>query len=126
MGYFKYMPFERFVSVRRGRIRFTRPGAFNDPFEMPALKTAEAEAVRRAGLAGLSAQTGDIVGGLSRGYIPSAALVPAISYFLGTVPELTKRQAMSAPSEVAIDKIRKIDEVFGILSRSMTAGNLLL
>jgi Protein of unknown function (DUF2971) len=126
MRYFKYISFERFESLRRRRIRFTQPGAFNDPFEMPAFKAAEAEAERRAGLAGLSAQTGEILGGLSKGYIPQAAFVPPISYFLGTAPEATKRQSKPIPSEMAIDKIRKIDQVFGILSLSMTADNLLL
>ena len=28
MGYFKYVPFERFESLRGGGIRFTKPGAF--------------------------------------------------------------------------------------------------
>jgi Protein of unknown function (DUF2971) len=127
MGYFKYISFERFESLRCRRIRFTQPGAFNDPFEMPAFKAAEAEAVRRAaGLAGLSAQTGEILDGLSKGHIPPAALALPISYFLGTAPEATKRQSKPIPSEMAIDNICKIDQVFGILSLSMTADNLLL
>ena len=126
MAYFKYIPFERFESFRRRRIRFTQPGAFNDPFEMPAFKAKEAEAARLAGLAGLGVQTGEILGGLSQGHIPAAAFVPPISYFLGTAPETTKRQSRPIPSETAIDKIRKIDQVFGILSFSMTADNLLL
>jgi DUF2971 family protein len=126
MGYYKYMALERLASVRQGRIRFTQPGAFNDPFEMPAFKAAEARAMRLAGLAGLTTQTGEILTGLSQGQIPAAAFVPPISYFLGTAPEPERRQAKPVPSERAIDKIRKIDEVFGILSLSMTADNLLL
>jgi hypothetical protein len=82
--------------------------------------------MRLAGLAGLTTQTGEILTGLSQGQIPAAAFVPPISYFLGTAPEPERRQAKPVPSERAIDKIRKIDEVFGILSLSMTADNLLL
>jgi Protein of unknown function (DUF2971) len=123
MGYFKYIPFERFESLRRGRIRFTQPGAFNDPFEMPTFKAREAEAVRRAGLAGLTAQTGEIQQGLSQGRIPDAAFVPPIYYFMGMVPP---RQQQAIPSEQAINKLKKIDQVFGILSLSTTSDNLLL
>jgi hypothetical protein len=126
MGYYKYMVLERLASVRQGRIRFTQPGAFNDPFEMPAFKAAEARAMRLAGLGGLLTQTNEILAGLSQGQIPAAASVPPISYFLGTVPEPARGQAKPVPSEQAIDKIRKIDEMFGILSLSMTADNLLL
>jgi hypothetical protein len=126
MGHFKYISFDRFECLRRQRIRFTQPGAFNDPFEMPAFKAKEAEEVRRAGLAGLSVQTEDILDGLWKGYIPRAAFVSPFSYFSGTAPQATKRQSRPVPSEMAIGKIRKIDEVFGILSLSMTADNLLL
>jgi hypothetical protein len=126
MGYFKYMSLERLKSVYEQHIRFTQPGAFNDPFEMPAFKAAEAEAIRRAGLAGLIDQTGEIQEGLSHGYIPKAAFELPISYFLGTAPSQMERQSKPIPSEQAIDKIRKIDEIFGILSVSMTANNLLL
>jgi hypothetical protein len=124
MGYYKYMALERFASIRQGRVRFTQPGAFNDPFEMPAFKAAEA--MRLAGLAGLTTQTGEILTGLSQGQIPAAAFVPPISYFLGTAPDPARGRAKPVPSKQAIDKIRKIDEVFGILSLSMTADNLLL
>jgi hypothetical protein len=122
MGYFKYIPFDRFESFRGGRIRFTQPGAFNDPFEMPAFKAAEAEAVRR-GLSGLTAQTGEIQRGLTQGQIPDAAFIPPIYYFWGLAPTPAKKVA---PSQQAVDKLKMIDEVFGILSLSMTADNLLL
>jgi hypothetical protein len=123
MGYFKYIPFERFESFRGGRIRFTQPGAFNDPFEMPAFKAKEAEAARLAGLAGLSTQTAEIQQGLSQGRIPDAALIPPIFYFWGMAP---KREPPAIPSEAAIDKLKRIDQEFGILSLSMTSDNLLL
>jgi hypothetical protein len=123
MSYFKYIPFERFNDFRGGRIRFTQPGAFNDPFEMPAFKAGEAEAARRAGLAGLTAQTGDIQKGLSQGRIPDAAFILPIYYFMGMVPA---PQEKVIPSEKAIDKLKSIDQVFGILSLSMRADNLLL
>jgi hypothetical protein len=124
MGYFKYIPFERFESFRGGRIRFTQPGAFNDPFEMPAFKVRDAEEARRAGLAGLSAQTGEIQQGLSQGRIPEAAFVLPIYYFLGMVPQ--RREAPVVPSKEAIEKLKSIDLEFGILSLSMTSDNLLL
>jgi hypothetical protein len=124
MGYFKYIPYERFKDFRRGRIRFTQPGAFNDPFEMPAFKAQEAEEARRAGLSGLTAQTGEIQQGLSQGRIPDAAFVLPIYYFLGMVPQ--KRQEAPVPSQNAIDKLKQIDQHFGILSLSMTADNLWL
>jgi hypothetical protein len=123
MGYFKYIPFERFESFRRGRIRFTQPGAFNDPFEMPAFKVRDAEEARRAGLAGLSAQTGEIQQGLSQGRIPEAAFVLPIFYFWGMAGG---REAPVVPSEAAIAKLKSIDLEFGILSLSMTSDNLLL
>ena len=34
MALYKYMTFENVMRVLRGTIRFTQPGAFNDPFEM--------------------------------------------------------------------------------------------
>ena len=124
MAYFKYIPFDRFASLRSGRIRFTQPGAFNDPFEMPAFKAKEAEDMRRAaGLSGLTMQTADIQQGLSQGRIPEAAYIPPIYYFMGLAPP---RQEKVVPSVQAIDKLKAIDHEFGILSLSMTADNLLL
>jgi hypothetical protein len=107
-------------------IRFTQPGAFNDPFEMPAFKAAEAEEVRRAGLAGLTDQTQDIMRGLMAGQIPRAAFVLPISYWLGQPAASPPRQANRLPSEDAIERLRRIDETFAILSLSGTADTLLL
>jgi hypothetical protein len=126
MSYFKYITLERFASFRQGRIRFTQPGAFNDPFEMPAFKAEEAEAERRRGLAGLIDQTTEIQRALSQGRVPAAAFVPAFRYFSGIAPESSKGERKPVPSEMAIEKIRRIDQVFGILSLSMTSDNLLL
>ena len=126
MAWFKYMPLERFESLRSGLIRFTPAGAFNDPFEMPAFKAAEAEAVRQAGLAGLTKQTQDIMQGLTAGQIPRAAFILPISYWLGQPAAPSPRQANPLPSEDAIERLRRIDETFGILSLSGTADNLLL
>jgi len=92
---------------------------------MPAFKAAEAE-LQRAGLEGLSIQTAEILSGLSKGQIPPNALMPPTSYFLGTKSQETKPDSKQVPSEMAIDRIRQIDEVFGILSLSMTSDNLLL
>jgi hypothetical protein len=120
------MPFERFKLLRDGLIRFTQPGAFNDPFEMPAFKAAEVEAVRRAGLAGLTGQTQDIMQGLTAGHIPQAAFIPPIFYWLGQPAAPPPRSANPLPSEDAIERLRRIDETFGILSLSGAPDNLLL
>ncbi|MBR1122994.1 DUF2971 domain-containing protein [Bradyrhizobium lablabi] len=124
MAYFKYIPYERFANYREGKIRFTQPGAFNDPFEMPAFKARDAEAARLAGLAGLSTQTGEIQAGLTQGRIPEAAFTLPIFYFMGMMPQ--QRQEKAIPSADAVEKLRTIDQKFGILSLSMTADNLLL
>lgn len=124
MAYFKYLRFERFASLRGGRIRFTQPGAFNDPFEMPAFKAAEAERMR-SGLAGLTQQTAEITGGLSEGRIPEAAFIPPIFYWLGQ-GAAQPRPEPPIPSEASIERLKSIDTEFGILSLAMTADNLLL
>ena len=42
MPLYKYMSFDNLMHVLRGSIRFTQPGAFNDPFEMvPELHVPE-------------------------------------------------------------------------------------
>lgn len=84
MTWFKFIPYERFKSLQGGLVRFTQPGAFNDPFEMPAFKAAEAEAMRLAGLAGLTAQTNEIMQGLTAGHIPQAAFRLPITYWFCT------------------------------------------
>src|SRR5882672_9125219 len=151
MDYFKYMPFERFQSLRQGLIRFTQPGAFNDPFEMPLIVAAQAAAKRHSLLGdlgplgnlgpllgdlgptsdlsdqgsllgALTAQTRSILNGLMRGQIPAAAMVPPLYY-----PPRDEREAdPSPPSEKAIEETKRIDDEIGILSLSMTANNLLL
>jgi DUF2971 family protein len=126
VAYYKYMRLDRFTSLRRRRIRFTQPGAFNDPFEMPAFKAAEAEAGLR-GFAGLSQQTREILAGLTRGEIPPAASRLPIDYWFAPPPP--QRPVPPVPdvrSTAAIERIRDIDREFGILSLSMTADNLLL
>jgi hypothetical protein len=125
LAYFKYMAFERFASLRAGRIRFTQPGAFNDPFEMPAFKAAEAEAIRLRGLAGLTRQTGEIMGGLTEGRVPQAAFIPPIFYWWG-LPAAAPAKPPPVPSEASIERLKRIDAEFGILSLAMTADNLLL
>lgn len=125
MAYFKYLKFERFASLRAGRIRFTQPGAFNDPFEMPAFKAAEAEALRLGGLTGLTQQTGEIMGGLSEGRIPAAAFMPPILYWWGQAAPKPRRER-PIPSEGSIERLKRIDSEFGILSLAMTADNLLM
>jgi len=125
MTWFKFIPYERFKSLRGGLIRFTQPGAFNDPFEMPAFKAAEAEKMRRAGLAGLTEQTSEIMQGLSAGHIPQAAFTLPISYWMGSSPEESPPPD-PVPSEEAIERVRRIDDTFGILSLSAAADNLLL
>jgi Protein of unknown function (DUF2971) len=125
MAWYKYMRLKRFASVRDGLIRFTPPGAFNDPFEMPAFKAAEAEAMR-AGLAGLTSQTQDIMAGLMRGQIPAAAWTPAMAYWQGLAGTQTERTKLAVPSRSAIERLRHIDRTFGILSLSCSSDNLLL
>ena len=124
MTWFKFIPYERFKSLRGGLVRFTQPGAFNDPFEMPAFKAAEAEAMRLAGLAGLTAQTSEIMQGLSAGRIPQAAFRLPITYWLGSAR--AEPPPDPVPSEEAIERVRRIDDTFGILSLCTTADNLLL
>lgn len=120
MAYFKYMPYLLFPYYRAGKIRFTQPGAFNDPFEMPAFKARDAEAARLAGLAGLTAQTAEIQAGLSQGYIPAAAFTPSMFWWA------QPREEKVIPSADAVEKLKTIDQKFGILSLSMTSDNLLL
>jgi len=57
MPVYKYVAANRLPAILGGRIRFTQPGAFNDPFEMPAFKLRQAERVYGA----LFSQTSDIL-----------------------------------------------------------------
>jgi hypothetical protein len=110
--------------LRGWLVRFTQPGAFNDPFEMPAFKAREAEAMRLAGLPGLLEQTREIMQGLSEGRIPEAASRLPITHFLESAPAESSPDPV--PFEEAIERIRRIDDTFGILSLCTTADNLLL
>jgi hypothetical protein len=133
MAYYKYIHIDRFDSLRKGRIRFTQPGAFNDPFEMPTFKAEEAARTRSAGLANsndimarLTAQTEDIMAGLTAGRIPEAAFTLPVDYWRRPEPDPASPAESMVPSKGAIEKIGAIDKSFGILALSMTPDNLLL
>ena len=82
MAYFKYISFELSspsavgASASRSRAHLT----------MPAFKAAETEAARRAGLAGLSVMTGEILSGLILGCLDGRGcgdLCTSVSFVAG-------------------------------------------
>lgn len=75
MRLYKYVTLDILHKILEGRIRFTPPGQFNDPFEIPGIMAAE---VRTAGLGGLVEQTQQIMSGL----MSSPFSVPAAAYTL--------------------------------------------
>src|SRR5262245_8173051 len=77
------------------------------------------------GLAGLTAQTSEIMEGLSAGQVPQAAFRLPITYWLGSA-HAEPPPPDPVPSEEAIERVRRIDDTFGVLSLCTTADNLLL
>jgi hypothetical protein len=150
--YFKYVGFQRLESLRRGRIRFTQPGAFNDPFEMPSFKAKEVRrllfpeaaaelmrymtAVPQIGSTGTAtASPSDPMRGLSSASAsPSSDRLVHLSSAASAAASTDLLQALSAastlpkavPLEAAIQRLEAVDQQYGILSLTLTPDNLLM
>lgn len=151
---YKYVSPGRINDLLDGKIRFTQPGAFNDPFEIPAYKLIRAKtlagSVTEAGmeimraaaaignLTGVSAAM-TTVGGGQLGLLPSS--LSETSLPLGTSVAVAQRQRprppmawelcapRRLPANVATDSeaaIKLIDETYGILSLTAVKDNLLM
>ena len=82
MRLYKYVTLDILHKILEGRIRFTPPGQFNDPFEIPGIMAAEVR-TRFAGLDGLIIQTQGIMSGLMSSLsVPAPAQTLPIEYFL--------------------------------------------
>ena len=131
--YFKYMPLDRWKDVLgRGRIRFTPPGAFNDPFEMPSLKIKEVEAEKLSFLASNMMQTTEMLDALSHGTFSAATFTPPYLYRAArnrearaSLTEAEKRERVRKLDE-ATEHLGRIDFTYGILSLTAKSDNLLL
>jgi hypothetical protein len=127
MKLYKYVTLDILNKIIDGYIRFTPPGKFNDPFEMPAIMAWEARE-QFAGLSGLVKQTEEIMDGLMSLSIPKVAMTPPINYFKGTGTSEAKEQNLSE-KELQVQILNRIDEIdstFGILSLTKTKENLLM
>ncbi len=124
MPLYKHITSERIEDILAGKIRFTQPGAFNDPFEMPAFKLKEAELV----LSGLLSQTSDILNqAMSNPSSPPPAAFRLPLTYLERNPS-GKAAAVNSREEAEsiMEKIKSIDKKFGILSLTSTEDNLLM
>lgn len=142
MRLYKYVGrFEVLRKIIKGHIRFTPPGQFNDPFEIPG-RIADETRARFAGLSGLTKQTAEILGGLSAQTtnilsgrrqlpfsIPASAVRLPISYF-SDVDKDKARAEEHVPDEKTqqeiIRRIETVDSTYGILSLTGTNTNLLM
>lgn len=122
---YKHIAAERIDDILAGKIRFTQPGAFNDPFEMPAFKLQEAaEALK---LSGLLDQADNIMGDLiSNPLIPSPHAFTLPLYYLRSTPSGNPAINDAETAKSVIEKIKSIDQKFGILSLTATGENLLM
>lgn len=127
MKLYKYVTLDTLDKIIDGYIRFTPPGKFNDPFEIPAIMAEEARE-RFAGLGGLLQQTEEIMDGLMNFSIPKAAMTPAINYFMGSGTSEAKERDLSEKEiqEQILHRINDVDCTFGILSLTKTHENLLM
>lgn len=121
MRLYKYVTAERIADLLAGSIRFTQPGAFNDPFEMPAFKKRQAERL----LAGLLAQTTDILAQATANPTsppPAAFILPMFYWQAPRGPEIADAEA----ARKVIEKLDSIDKRFGVLSLTGAPDNLLM
>jgi hypothetical protein len=127
LPYYKYISFERFDGLRAGRIRFTQPSDFNDPFESLAFKVAEAERLRSLAeiasqlTVASAAQTATSFSGISG--LPARRPPPSSYFPFWFEPP---RKETPVPNDDALQRLRLIDKTFGILSLTAAKDNLLL
>ncbi len=131
IGMYKFVKPERIEDILKGWIRFTQPGAFNDPFEIPAMKAAEIEERPSVFLDAVLNQTADLQEGFAANpfQVPKEAWRLPIDYLEqgreDQEPPLTdeKRTALIQESKRTIEDI---DNKYGILSLSQSKDNFLL
>ncbi len=117
MPLYKYVAADRIQDLLAGRIRFTQPGAFNDPFEMPAFKLRQAEQMSAEQIySSLLSQTTDILTQAITNPTapPPAAFKLPMSNWGTSVDEPEIKDAETAKA-IILEKIKSIDEKFGIL-----------
>jgi len=125
MRLYKHITAERIDDILGAQIRFTQPGAFNDPFEMPAFRLQEvAEALR---LSGLVDQANNIMADLiSNPLVPSRHAFTLPLSYLWSTPSKGPAIRDAEIAKSIIEKIKSIDQKFGILSLTSTRDNLLM
>lgn len=120
MSYYKFVAAERLEDLLGGLIRFTQPGAFNDPFEIPAMKLAEIEAQPNTFLGAAMDQANDIQAGFASDpfTVPAAAMRPVMAYWRTLSPDVPRlsNEQREGKLEEGKERIRAIDVTFGILS----------
>lgn len=126
----KYVTLDILRKILDGGIRFTPPGQFNDPFEIPGIMAAEVRS-RFAGLSGLITQTQDIMSGLMSSplSVPAAASTLPIHYFLRPSDEGDQNERRLPDTQIQqeiLSRVETIDTTYGILSLTETHNNLLM
>lgn len=120
MRYYKFVAAERIGDLLSGFVRFTQPGAFNDPFEIPAMKLAEIEAQPNSFLSAAMDQTRDIQAGFAANpfMVPAAAMRPVMTYWGMRSPDAPRisDEERARMLEESKERIGAIDDTFGILS----------
>lgn len=86
MGLFKFLPPDRIDVLRDGKIRFTQPGAFDDPFEFkPDVTYSEDDRAGIPKMAPRGATSADVLGAILKGVTSKEAKAGAL------LKELNKR-----------------------------------
>src|SRR6266849_2373668 len=130
MPLFKYVPMGRVDILVRQRVRYTQPGAFNDPFEMPAFleRAMEVASFRQKVANQLPIK---MRATYERLPLEQKAKMPFKTF--ATLAETQFPQLLAGAAEfislvtpILRQKIRELDQMVGILSLTETPDNLLM
>jgi hypothetical protein len=131
MRLYKFVTAERIDDILKGWIRFTQPGAFNDPFEIPAMKMAEIEERPSGFFDAVTDQTRELQDEFAANplRVPDAAWKTPMDFLRPREGDqgldLTEEER-----DILVEKgkktIEEIDEKYCILSLSQSRENFLL
>ncbi len=130
MPLFKYVPLERLDILKNQEIRYTQPGALNDPFEMSVfleylIEPGEFEARISANLPDFAAKEYEKLPPEQRARIPLADFLSrATAATPAALPVMY--QAMQRLVPFVRAQLRRVDSEMGVLSLTATADNLLM
>lgn len=131
MSLYKYVTLERKDILLHGQIRYSQPGSFNDPFEMPAflekaMEVTTFEEYMKAEISKLASQAYNEAATSGTTKISEKEFSSIVSVQMAPLLKTLWERMNRTATPVIREGLKKMDKLVGILSLTETPSNLLM